>query len=35
MFCSDRDFVPVIGLLLPNLGIKAIKVPGRGAECSL
>lgn len=25
MFCSDRASVPLMGLLLPNLGRKAIK----------
>lgn len=35
MFCSDRAFVPLMGLLLPNLGRKTIKVLGRDDECSL
>lgn len=35
MFCSDRAFVPLMGLLLPNLGRKAIKVLRKDNECSL
>lgn len=35
MFCGDRAFVPLMGLLLPNLGRKAIKVLGGDDECSL
>lgn len=30
MFCSDRASVPLMGLLLPNLGKKAVKVLGEG-----
>lgn len=35
MLYSDRAFVPLIGLLLPDLGRKAIKVLGRDDKCSL
>lgn len=35
MFCSDRASVPLMGLLLPNLGRKAIKVLGGDDEWSL
>ncbi|KAJ4934313.1 hypothetical protein JOQ06_007111 [Pogonophryne albipinna] len=34
MFCSDRAFA-LMGLLLPNLGRKTIKVLGRDNECGL
>lgn len=35
MFCSDRAPALLMGLLLPYLGKKAIKVLGRDDECSL
>lgn len=35
MFCGDRASVPLMGLLLPNLGKKAVKVLGRDDECSV
>lgn len=32
---GDGASVPLMGLLLPNLGRKSIKAPGRDDECSL